>query len=145
MFNFVLAIYFNLTILYDCITWKSPRLQHYLKMIMMQWRFVDALLEVDNGLLLKVVWWCASIWSCSMLCHWLKLLDVGKCSLLEDVTASRHHKDAHECGKVCCHWHAHKDAWSCAKLCCHQLIYLKIRLTTKHSCLCILKFLLKFY
>ncbi len=69
---------------------KMPKLQHYLKMIMMQWRFVDALLEVDKGLLLKVVWWCASIWSCSMLCHWLKLLDVGKCSLLEDATTSRH-------------------------------------------------------
>jgi hypothetical protein len=25
-----------------------------------------------------------------MLCHWLKLVDVGKCSLFEDTTASRH-------------------------------------------------------
>jgi hypothetical protein len=25
-----------------------------------------------------------------MLCHWLKLLDVGKCSLFEDATTSRH-------------------------------------------------------
>jgi hypothetical protein len=25
-----------------------------------------------------------------MLCHWLNLLDVGKCSLLEDAIASRH-------------------------------------------------------